>query len=512
MAQDLFRNQVYQAKDYKGLITDTHLYSLFQQEPQLVDKIFRQISQMYLTRSAINFVNRFPVMEVEQENGFYQWMVKGQEQKNVPLKDAETLAGQSVSAGTFPSAVGANRERFYLCFDEPFFDNTDVIKIEGGEDYHFLVKRSFEEGGKYKYEVELLNDDVEIAAPASIFSLAAGGARAVKFYGRTPSTLSYEGSQPYFTSPFKLQNRASMCRMEYTVPGNMIQKGQNEPLLFPFMHQGKVIKVWTNYIEMMVKAQTDELEAMGALYGKKNWDKNKNYFNFDDKTKFEIGSGSGFFEQIAPGNQHKYNSFDIDHLCEMALDMSIGRIPRGEGGRHLHILTGERGAIEIHKSIDRKQATGKWSVQNTSHLLESALAIGSGNASNIGHSTPLKFGSQFTEYHYFNGVKVTVEILDFFDDDVMFPTRHPDGAGIAESHRMLVMGLGEDAGIKRVKIKGQDDVMGLIPGLRDPYSPGGKGRMKTMASKIDGYEVVCAKWGGLNLEDPTKVLDWQLNI
>ncbi len=510
MAQDQFRNQVYQAKDYKGLVTDTHLYSLYQQEPQLVDKIFRQISQKYLTRSAINFVNSFPTMEVEQENGFYQWMVKGQEQKNVPLKDVELLDGRKASLGNLPAAIGANRERFYLVYDEPFFDNTDIIKIET-DDYHCLVRRSFSEGGMSKYEVELWNDDPEIAAPSSLFSLSNGGARSVKVTGRTPSTLSYEGSTPYFTSPFKLQNRPSMCRMEYEVPGNMIQKGLNEPLLFPFMHQGKTVNVWTNYIELVVKAQTEELEAMGALYGKKNWDMNKNYYNFDDKTKFEIGGGSGFFEQIAPGNQHKYNSFDIDHLCEMALDLSIGTIERGKG-RHLHILTGERGAIEIHKSIDRKQSTGKWNIQNTSHVLESAMAIAGGPGSNIGHARPMSYGYQFSEYHYYNGVKVTVEVLDFFDDDVMFPQRHPDGSGISESHRMIVLGLGEDAGIKRVKIKGQDDVMAVIPGLRDPYSAGGKGMMKQIVSPLDGYKVVCAKWGGLNLEDPTKVLDWQLNV
>jgi hypothetical protein len=461
---------------------------------------------MYLTKAAVNFVNRFPVMEVEQENGFYQWHVKGQENKNVPLKDAEMLDGRSVSASTFPVAVGANRERFILVFDEPFFENTNLIKGET-DDYRMLVKRSFEADGRYKYEVELVNDDLEIAVPLEYLAI---GNRMVKFGDLVPGTLSYEGAQPWFTSAFKLQNRPSMCRMEYKVPGSMIAKGANEPLLFPFKFRGKVEKVWINHIDMVVKAQTDELEAMNALYGKKNWTPQGQYLNHDDVTKFEIGANSGFFEQIAPGNQHKYNTFDIDHLCEHALDMSIGKIPRG--GRHLHILTGERGAIEIHKSIDRKQSTGKWSVQNTSHVLEAALAISGGPASNLGHARPMSYGYQMSEYHYYNGVKVTVEIMDFFDDDVLFPARHPDGLGIAESHRMLVMGLGEDAGIKRVKVKGRDDVYRYLPGLRDPFSAGGSGTPSMAVSKVDGYEVICAKWGGLNIEDPTKVIDWQLNI
>jgi hypothetical protein len=33
-----------------------------------------------------------------------------------------------------------------------------------------------------------------------------------------------------------------------------------------------------------------------------------------------------------------------------------------------------------------------------------------------------------------------------------------------------------------------------------------------VSSPIDGYEVHCAKFGGLVMKDPTKVLDFQLNV
>jgi hypothetical protein len=510
--QNLFKNQVYQGVDMKGLISSTHLYSVFQQEPQLMSQFIRHLNKMYLRKAAVNFVDQFPTMEVEQEEGFYQWLVKGQENKNVALKDAETMdgIGSSVSLGTFPISAGANRERIILVFDEPFFSNTEVIKGET-DDYHFLVKRSYEEGGQYKYETELVNDDLDISVPLEALEI---GKRFTKLYGLTPGTLSYEGANPWFSTPFKMQNRPSMCRMETQIAGSMIEKGLNEPLLFPFQLNGKDYKVWVNYAEMLVKAQVDEFEAMNALYGKKNWTPNGSILNLDDKTKFEIGNGSGFFDQIAPGNQHKYNSFDIDHLCEMALDMSIGRIPREGNGRHLHILTGERGAIQIHKSIDEKQSTSKFYTSGQSAANEVGLMVGSGAPGNIGHANSLRYGGQFTEYHYYNGVKLTVEVLDFFDDDITFPARHPEGLGTAESHRMLVMGLGEDAGIKRIKIKGRNDVTRVIPGLRDPYTPGGKGSTSPThaSSKLDGYEIVCAKWGGLTIEDPTKVVDWQLNV
>ena len=49
--------------------------------------------------------------------------------------------------------------------------------------------------------------------------------------------------------------------------------------------------------------------------------------------------------------------------------------------------------------------------------------------------------------------------------------------------------------------------------MRSPYSPAGaKGSGKSMASSIDGYEVHMHKWGGMMIEDPTKVIDVQVTV
>ena len=65
----------------------------------------------------------------------------------------------------------------------------------------------------------------------------------------------------------------------------------------------------------------------------------------------------------------------------------------------------------------------------------------------------------------------------------------------------------------RVKPKGVDDYnWAYIPGMRDPFSAGGKGKPKLVASPIDGYEVHFQKWGGMMIEDPTKVVDLQLSV
>lgn len=495
--------QKYEAKDYNGLVTDNHFYTLYQQEPQLISTVIHEIYKTNLQGKLREFVNRFPVKEVEQENGFYNWMLQGQHDKNIPLVDAETIDGRTISAGTFPAQIGANGERFYLVYDEPLFESTNVIKGET-DDYHFLVKKAMDAGSRYKVEVELVAGNPLISVPSEELFI---GSRWSKFYGLVPSTLSYEGAEPYFTSPWRMENRMSTMRMQYKVPGNVINKGKNEPLKFGFKYKGESEQIWINYQDLVAHHQAEEMFARMLLYGKRNWDASHKYLNKDDKTKYAIESGSGFFEQIAPSNVHYYNSYDLDWHLELLLDMGIGKIGRGD--RVIHLMTGEWGAIEISKQIQAKALNNPNIV-----IISDKYLTGSSKDSNLGVRDPKwALEPQFNVYQWYNGIVIKVEVLDFLDDDVFFPQKHPEGKGLVESHRIIALNYGEDAGIYRVKPKGTPETnWGYINGMRDPYSPAGKGQSKQIVSPIDGYEVHMQKWGGMMIEDPTKVVDLRLAV
>lgn len=503
MAQ-LLPLQKFEAVDYNGLVTDNHFYSLYQQKPQLINNLIREIYKVNLQGKLREFVDRFPVKEMEQENGFYNWMLQGQHNKNLPLVDAETISGLSISAGTFPSNVGANGERFLLTFDEAMFTETDVLKGEV-DDYHYLVKKSLDAGSRFKYEVELVTSNSSLSVPSEELAI---GMRFSKFYGLTPSTLSYQGSKPNFTSPWRMENRMSMMRMEYEVAGNVIDKGDNEPLEFNFQFNGKSEKMWINYQDMVAKHQHEEMFARMQLYGKRNWTSDHLYLNKDDKTKYSIESGSGFFEQIAPSNVHYYNAYDIDWHLELLLDMGVGKIERGR--RVIELLTGEFGAVEISKQIQAKMNAGSNIV-----VIQDKFLQGNSAAGNLGGSnTKFAMQPQYNIYQWYNGIEIRVNILEFFDDDTYFPALHPDGKGLVESHRILALGYGEDSGIFRTKPKGTPETQwGYIPGMRDPFNAGGQGGApKMMASAIDGYTVHMAKWGGMLVEDPTKIVDLRLSV
>ena len=495
MAQ-LLPLQRYEAIDYNGLVTDNHFHALYQQKPELISSVIREIYKTNLQGKLREFVNRFPVKEIEQENGFYNWMLQGQHDKNLPLVGAETMAGVAV-----PANIGANGERFNLIFNEDIFDESDVLKGETDE-YHLLVKKKSDQGSLTKYEVELVTDNPTTSVPSEELAV---GTRWSKFYSLSPSTLSYQGSSPYFTSPWRMENRPSTLRMEYKVPGNVINKGGNEPLEFGFQYKGQKESIWINYQDMVAHHQCEEMFARMLLYGKKNWTNDHKYLNKDDKTKYAIESGAGFFSQIAPSNVHYYNSYDIDWHLELLLDMGVGKIERGR--RTIHLLTGEFGAIEISKQIQAKTA-------GLVQIVSDKFITGNTDAGNLGgKNTKSSMTPQYNIYEWYNGVVIKVEILDFFDDDVYFPKKQPEGKGIVESHRILALDYGEEAGIYRVKPKGVPDYnWAYIPGMRDPFSPAGKGSPKLVASPIDGYEVHFQKWGGMMIEDPTKVVDLRLSV
>lgn len=501
MAQ-LHNLQKFAAKDYNGLVTDNHLQMLYMQEPELITPYIQELYSNYIGAGYVNFVNKFPVEYVEHENEFYEWQLQGQYEKNIPLLDIENLSGDKLSDGSLIDNFGANGEQFYMVFGENLFDVNSIIKGKN-ESEKAQVKTVENYGDRVKYLVELPFADAQIAWDPADFDL---GDRWFKDYNLQPSNLSQTGNTPYFTSPFRMQNRLSTMRFKYEAPGNMIYKGQkNAPLKFAFKGpKGDSVPVWVNYLDMVAKYQFDQEFARMLLYGDKTWDANKVNRLKDLKNGFEIASGEGFFNQIDPGNRHYYNEFDLDKFCEIIGDKGIGRYERGK--RFVTVGTGEKGAAEISRQIQAK-ASGSTFIQggNAPSLMRTA------DAANTGAQYTYGFGGQFTEYHFVNGVGIKVEIMDFFDDDVRFSQKHPAGKGTIESHRMIAFDYGGDSGIKVMKPKTGCDFWGYISGLRDPWDANGN-VAKKMSSSVDGYEAHFMKIGGIKVTDPTKIIDYQLNV
>lgn len=490
----LFKTQKISPVDYNGLVTEQHLGFLYMTEPVLIDQMITQLYPISNERAIANFMEQFPVKEVPTENGFFEWMLQGNHEKNVPLISWEDADGNQ------PDRAGIAGASIFLTFPEPYFEMYNVLKSDK-EQFQLILKSDAmpSAGGNYKYEAELVRSSDDIYMPAA---LLATGSRWVKFYNAAPDTFSDRGAKPNFTSPFRMRNRLGQMRMQYEVTGSMIEQGKNYPLLSTFANGAKT---WINYQDIVTHAQFAAQKANRFVYGLSNFNQYDRIFNKSENGKFNIGMGAGLFEQIAPSNEHYFNVLDIDFMTSVVHDLSVGRISMAE--REITLMTGEYGMIDFHKAVLAKGGT-----QVSNLGIRTNDKIISGAAGMPGIQNPLKFGFQYVEYYAYNGVNFKLMYNPMYDNKVMFPEVHPQG-GTVESRRMTVISFGGEANIYRVRPTGQGPVMKYIPGMRDPFSPAGSKQSYAMtASPLDGYEVHMMDWAGCMVKDPTRVIDFRVNL
>jgi hypothetical protein len=486
-----FNLQQYAAKDYNGLVTKSNLGALYQKDPVMISNVIHQIYRVNLGTAMFDWYNQFPVVEAP-EGEFYYWDLIGQHEKNVPLLDWYVD-----DSGTKTAEPGVAGTSFFMEFGEPYFEPGNVLK-GNKEEFQLLVSNQTQKGSNFVYEVELITSDP--SAYVDVEELEAG-TRWSKFGNYQPNTLSYRGQKPNFTSPFRMKNITSTLRMEYEVPGNMIGEGKNYPLKFEFpdpKNTGKSVAVWINYLDMVAKYQFDMAKVSISMYGRHNFTDNDIFLNKDKKNGFPIEIGAGLFEQISPSNQLSYGEFDLDLLSEAVMDLSIGRIEMGK--RVVTLCTGEYGIRDFSRAVQTKVNSDSAVSRTLEYIEKSSTKLN-------GIKNALGYGYQYVNYYAYNGIIFELMYCPLFDNRVLFPEEHPKG-GTVESRRFVAMDIGGEAGVKRVVPRGFTEVFKYFPGMRDPFSVGGKGSNPGPAvSKVDGYEVHGMWQGGLMVTDPTKMID-----
>jgi hypothetical protein len=488
-----FKLQKISPKDYNGLVNEQHLGSLYMTQPIVVDQTIKQLYPISNERAISSFMEKFPVMEVATENGFYEWMLQGNHEKNIPLVDWETVDG------TKPEKVGVAGAQFYMFFPEPYFEDYNVIKSDKNE-YQLVVMGMEPDGANFKYRVELIRSSDDFFMPAG---LLATGTRWSKFYQVNPDTLSDRGQRPNFTSPFRMRNRMGSHRFQYEVTGSMIEQGKNYPLLMTFPNGSKT---FINYQDIVAHAQFTAGAARKFIYGLSNFDQNDFIYNRSINSKYPVGNGAGFFEQISPSNVHYMNILNLDFMADLVHELSLNRVAMTE--RVVTLMTGEYGMKDFHQAILAKGGT--W-VTNIGARLNDKVISGT-DAPVAGIKNPMAVGGQFVEWYAYNGINFKLVLNPMFDDRIHFPEMHPLG-GTVESRRMVVLGFGGEPNVYRTRPKGSAPIHKYIPGLRDPYSPAGSKMNPGMTvSPVDGYEVHGMDWVGCMVKDPTVLLDFQINL
>jgi hypothetical protein len=191
------------------------------------------------------------------------------------------------------------------------------------------------------------------------------------------------------------------------------------------------------------------------MFGTSNRGANGEYAQ-KDTSGYAIVTGSGLREQSEASNTSYYNTFDIDDLSDKLMDLSEGKLSYDE--RAFIAMTGERGAVQFHKSLEN----------NSQLYTPSREQIRISSTTSDYANKALAYGGQFVEYDGPNMIKFSLKVSSQYDDRNRFKVYHPDG-GVTESYRYDIYDVGTtngEANIRKVAASNSPTVHAYVHNYR----------------------------------------------
>lgn len=494
--------QMYDGQSWSGLTTVNHLAAIYQAKPQKATEIMRRVHMTMNQGTDLDTALTDVKVTTLPTNDDFTWELMGAGTKNLPLVEARlTPTGSAVAAGDQP---GLGVTSFYMVYNEPYFHDENIIVGHRNELFPLQIQADPQQDGtNWVYEVKLITGDPTLFVPVE--ELAAN-TRWSREWSLVEDTLSKKGGGISFESPFGMRNGFSMIRMQHTMAGNMI----NRPFATAFKvndpktNTNKTFTMWMQY-EDFVFDQTFRAEKNKMLmFARSNRGQNGEYYNIGKSGHFKK-QGAGVRQQMETANTEFYSTFDIEWLSNVLLDLSEGKI--STDNRAFVAKCGERGAVQFGKSLEA------FSSLFVPVHTENRIYKTSENGGMPGVKKAYGFGGQFVEYIAANGVSFKVSVDSMYDDRTRNKILHPDG-GVAESYRYDIFDIGTTDGapnIEKFYVKGEEDIWGYEPGLRDPFSPSG-GKNHIMSHANDGYVVHRGTSCAVAVYDPSRTASFIPNI
>lgn len=475
--------QVVDQKYWAGLTKQAHLGWLgLNKPPALLSEIVDNLFEInYGDDNIVSLVDKYPTKYVDQET--YEWMLKGTSERNIPLAYATyltnaTTESSAISASTTGVQVGLNFAPFFLYFTEKWFTAPSVLASYHPEDYQVkILEDPLQVGGLWRYKVIMYGNTPTLFMPVSEII---PGAPFGQMYAPVEREFSRRGSDIQFASFFKLQNTISTIRKSYIAPGSMIKMGQNVPLAAAFQDDnGKKIVKWIDYLGWEFYKQVRRDKARLIMYGKSTIDPIIGQSQIMGESGNPLIQGWGLYDQMAGSNLGFYNNFSLDGFTDFLMKISYNKLP--EDKRKFVVTTGQFGLYQFHKAAQLK-ASVLPGMRYNDYLRPSSK----------GTKYELDEG-QIMRYIFVNGIEVDVIHDPMLDSPVTVgKITHPLG-GWVSSYIYNIWDFGTENGepnIQKVAIQGDEEYMRYIPGLRDPFTPGGNGQNPApAATAVDTYEV-----------------------
>lgn len=436
-----------------------HIRAIYEQAPQKATDLMVQLLAWNKGKTLDTYLSKFPTKEFDSDSEF-TWDVVGDSDRNIPLVEARDETGTKI--GTTGN-VGVNTTRFYLVFDEAWFNDGEVIVGNYNEVYPMrIIGDARMEGKRAVYEVELMGGITD-GIPAE--RLQAGELFSVE-YAPVERELSRKVGGVRFSAPISMRNEFSTIRMYHKVSGALLNAklavGVPYTVETPNGYKVETTNMWMHQVEWQFEQEWSRAKNNIIAFGRSNRNANGEYLNIG-KSGEVIRMGAGLYEQMEYANTQYYTDFSIKLIEDILYNLSTNKLDFKE--RTFVLRTGERGAILFHKAV-RDEVNG-WT---TFQYNGDALGVIKKTSSPL-NSNALSAGYQFTEYEAPNGVKVKIEVDPYYDYQTRNKIQHHLG-GPAFSYRFDIfdMGTPNEANIFKVGVKGSPEYRGYQWGLRNPWT------------------------------------------
>lgn len=457
----LNRWQVQELKTWNGPLFDPQntLRALYKSQPEKIRKAMVKLQAIYNGRSLEEKLDEYGIKYVDSLNDFY-YEVIASSKRNVQLIEA-TYQGSVITADTKQVCAGGSTAE--LVFGEDYFFEGEVIVGEKNEKYPLRVLKVEPRGDNVAYTVE--GWGLPDGMPGSELL---PGKKFSPEYAPAPRGLSREQGGVRRPSTAKVRGMLSTLRIDHKVAGDIDDYAVI--MGFPALDkQGneKVFPVLSSYEDWLVEQEFSDYKSKAIKYGTTNVDQDGETTNIDGRSGRKLQFGPGIRQQMEQSNTQYYNYFSLDLLESILEQLSYNKLRMNE--RMFTIHTGQGGAKLFHKAV-RNDVSG-WSYSITDNNPAVVKKVGSAM-----HSNSFSAGFQFTEYEAPNGIKVKVEIDDFYDDPNRNKILYPGTQVPAESYRMDIMWMGSasDPNVQKLGYskfqKFGGELRGYGAGFRNPFT------------------------------------------
>lgn len=489
MAQKLSPLQMTDATSWKGLTTENHLGAIWSTSPQKVSDMIMTVQQNYFGNNIDSVLSRFPTLEFDTDDDF-TWDLQSQGLDNIGLVECR-IDGVAITPADEP---GKNFTTFELVFPKNWFSDTERIVGELNEVYPVLIiDEPVREGFNWVYTCRMDSGDNNMFLP---YEEAVAGKRFSGEFSPVERTMSRKGREIKYKSHISMRNSFSQIRIQKKTPGNLSNRKMGS--YFKGI-DGKIVKFWQHYESFMFdNAFREDINKL-IMFGTSNKSADGQY-RIKGKSDYAITEGAGIRQQMEAANSSFYNVFSIESLSSRLLDLSEGKLKTDERGFVLR--TGERGAYEFHKSLE-KYSQLFTPLLNTDRMYKASSGIS---------KMELGYGGQFVEYKGPNNVQVNLSVDSMYDDRNRNKMIHPNG-GVVESYRYDIFDIGTSEGapnIQKVGVKGQPIIHKYIAGLRDPFSPDGS--VSAIGTAEDAWEEHKYYCGAAIVRDPSRTASFIHNM